>query len=62
MREDMGAEQRMRPGGRGLALDGDKGAFRCSCWSARGGRKLGGVSDMGSEGVKVVRGGICICY
>lgn len=28
MRGDMGAEQRMRPGGRGLVLDGDRGCFR----------------------------------
>lgn len=44
MRGDMDVEQRMRLGGRGLVLGGDKRDLRYSRWNARGGRKLGTLS------------------
>lgn len=40
----MDVEQRMRLGGRGLVLGGDKRDLRYSRWNARGGRKLGAPS------------------
>lgn len=41
MRGDMDAEQRMRPGGKGLVLGGDRRDFLYSKWNAIGGRNLG---------------------